>query len=567
MFGMSWRNSVRDEWLVAFLAGAIGIYSQLPALSNPYTVGGDFRGTFYWIRQLHDNTLFPNDFLTEHYRYFQQWGVVGIYYGLSFLIEPLVISKILPIFLLALSSFYLFKLVRHFANPYGGFLAAVLFMTSFTYLDRIAGGVAGSFSFPLLIVFLYYLAKKDYLKASFLLILQVLFYPVIFFISAITYFSMFIKIGNRKISFDPSSPKVAFFVLGVFLSISFFYGKYVLVPKPFPDRLVTRSEMIGQPEYYEGGRNRLLPVLPLSKELGRNIRRGLFTRKFLRENPLIDTLRTAELRGVATFMIVAFLLIFLWKVGFSFPQELFSLFLASIAMYRLSDWLLPRLYYPSRYLEYSLPLMTLILFAAAVGKGMERLRSLPIRKLLQIVTAGVLVFFNCDLGRATSVNMSSYADLYSYLRTLPKNALIAAHPELAAGIPTFAMRKVFIHDEAADLLSHRYWKMFKKRTSDFFDAYYAEGPSSVYQFCKENQIDYLVVNEKHFEDDYLNRGQIYFEPFNTYVKKRVGGRAGFALREVPDGSKLFSKNGLFVVHCESLRLHEAPSTSVLQASS
>lgn len=535
----------RDEFLIAFLAVLIGIYSQLPALIHPYMIGGDFRGSLYWVWQFRDPTLFPNDLLTEHMKYFQPWGLVGLYYLLSFLFDPVVISKLLPIFLLVLSSLYLFKLVKHLANRYAGFLAALLFMTSFTYLDRMTGGVAGTFSFPLLIVFLYYLTKKDYLKASGVLVLQVLFYPVIFFTSAFTYLLMFIKIRDRKIG--------AFFILGVLLSGLLLYGKYVLSPPPFPDTFVTRQEMAGQPEYYEGGRNRLLPVPPLAEELGRNIRRGFLTREFLRQNPAVDLLRASRLEGAATFLIVASLLFLLWKIKFSLPQELFSLFLASIAMYQLSDWFLPRLYFPSRHLEYSVPLLTIILFAAVAGKLMEGIKAPLTRKLFQVVGASILVFLNFDLGRGMFVNLSSHAELFTFLKTLPKAALIAAHPELAAGIPTFAMRKVFIQFETSDLLSRRYWEMTKKRTFDFFNAYYAADAPSIYRFCRGNQIDYLVINEKDFEDIAFARGQIYFEPFHTYVKKNVGERRDFALKKVPEEDKLFTKNGLFVIHRESLR--------------
>lgn len=553
MFRIFWNKAVRDEWLVTFVAMFIGICSQFPALINPYMIGSDFRGTLYWTRQFRDNTLFPNDFLTEHMKYFQPWGLVGLYYVLSFVIDPVLISKILPVFLVALSSLYLFKLVRHLANRYTAWLTALIFMTSFPYVERMTGGVAGSFSFPLLIVFLYYLTKKDYFKSSFLLVLQVLFYPVIFFISALAYSFMFIKIRDRKISFDSSSPKIISFILGVLLSGSLLYGKYVLSPRPFPDTFVTRSEMIGQPEYYEGGRNHLLPVSPLRKELGRNIRRGLLTREFLRQNPAVDLLRSARLEGAATFLIVASLLFLLWKTKFSLPQELFSLFLASIAMYQLSDWFLPRLYFPSRHLEYSVPLLTLILFAAVAGKLMEGIKAPLTRKLFQVVGASILVFLNFDLGRGMFVNASSHAELFAFLKTLPKTALIAAHPELASGIPTFVLRKVFIQFETSDLLSRRYWEIFKKRTFDFFDAYYAEDLSSIYRFCKENGIDYLVVNEKDFEENSWVRGPIYFEPFNTTVRKKIGERRDFALRNIPEGNKLFTKNGLFVIPRENLR--------------
>jgi hypothetical protein len=143
------------------------------------------------------------------------------------------------------------------------------------------------------------------------------------------------------------------------------------------------------------------------------------------------------------------------------------------------------------------------------------------------------VFLNLHATRGTGiVDMSSHKDLYDYLQSLPKDSMIAAHPMLADGIPTFTQRKVFINYELSNPFFDRYWETVKKRTYDFFDAYYSENLSSVLKFCKENGIDYLVIDREHFTGEYLAGGEIYFEPFNTYILDLVKKRDNFALTKV-----------------------------------
>ena len=65
----------------------------------------------------------------------------------------------------------------------------------------------------------------------------------------------------------------------------------------------------------------------------------------------------------------------------------------------------------------------------------------------------------------------------------------------------------------------------KKRTYDFFEAYYAQAISKVFNFCDKYEVDYFVVYKKHFSKEYLNNGRYYFNPFNEYIKEMFRNRA------------------------------------------
>ncbi len=84
---------------------------------------------------------------------------------------------------------------------------------------------------------------------------------------------------------------------------------------------------------------------------------------------------------------------------------------------------------------------------------------------------------------------------------------------------------------------------------DFFDAYYATEMGSVVGFCQQHEIDYLVVNEKTFTDEYIQAGRFWFEPIDSEVAKLVANREEFALSNVADTDKLFQAEHLFVLAC------------------
>jgi hypothetical protein len=139
-----------------------------------------------------------------------------------------------------------------------------------------------------------------------------------------------------------------------------------------------------------------------------------------------------------------------------------------------------------------------------------------------------------------------------YLETLPKDSLIAAPPVLADYIPTFSRRKVFINGELSHPWPDKYWETVKARTFEFFDAYFSDRLDKVAAFCRKHEIDYLIIDRRHFTKEFLKEGKIYFEPFDSYVKAMTGNRDSFALEQIASGSKAFADGHIFVVRSNVL---------------
>lgn len=542
------------ELLIILCALVVGIYYEWPTLVNPYVIDGDVRTHIDWMRQFQDPDLFPNDLLATYARNRQPWGIVSLYYFISFLVDPVLFSKILPLILLAIGSYYAFKLGQDKSGTGTGFLAAILFMVNPTFLGEMTAGLGRSFGYPLMIAFLYYLIKKDGLKAAFVMILACLFYPIIYFLCFFAYLFSFLKIRGRHLRLDLQASKSKGFVLGAVIGIVILGTQHLVLTHPVMGPLLTKEQMLNQPEFYEKGRVRFLPTPPLARVVIEMAPKGVINERVEKDNPVIFFRLSSVVQAVFWTAVGGALFVCLRKTLF-YPSEFLALFFAGVLMYRLADVFLLKLYLPERYFRYSLHVLSFLFFAFFIGYLLRKIKTPRIRKTLYAYVAGVIVFLN--LGAKTDwafVDQSPYQALYTYLNRLPKDTMIAAHPKLADGIPLFARRKVLIKYELASPIYSNFWREVKKRTYAFFDAYYAENVSSIDQFCERNGIDYLVVDKNHFTEKYINKKRIYFEPFNTYTKNKIGERRIFALMQIPEKEKLFTDGSIFVIHKKSLKI-------------
>ncbi len=143
---------------------------------------------------------------------------------------------------------------------------------------------------------------------------------------------------------------------------------------------------------------------------------------------------------------------------------------------------------------------------------------------------------------------------YSFVRSTPKTCLVAGPPDLMDNVLTFGRRKAFVTYESSHTWYTRYWEVIKKRTFDFFRAYYAEVPAEVREFARQNGIDYLIVRDRDFSPDLLKKNQIHadgsqfaFEPFESYINELVNSRSHFAVLDRKAFPPIYDMNGIRVL--------------------
>ena len=130
--------------------------------------------------------------------------------------------------------------------------------------------------------------------------------------------------------------------------------------------------------------------------------------------------------------------------------------------------------------------------------------------------------------------------LYNYLRTIPDDSVIGAHPGLANHIPVFAKRSVLVNSTLSLPFYTDYYSRIKERTNDFFKAYYSQDEATVRDLCKKYSLTHIVVSNYHFSNEYLKQGRRYFNPYDDLIKELATEPSKAYLMNLPKEKKLLS---------------------------
>jgi hypothetical protein len=516
-----------------------GVYSQIESFINPYLTNDDACQHIWWMYQWNDPQLFQNDLLATYAFGLQHWGSLIIYRLGSIFVDPLLLGKTLGLLLFIMSAFFMYKLIYHQTKSYlTGILASVLFCTAPIFISKMVGGLGRAFGFPVMIMFFYFFLKRNYKASMIILIIQVITYPIALVLSVLTWMCSLVHSREKG--------KLKFFIIGLLCALSILTIKFKFFKNPDIGGAVSRQQMEGNPEFYNEARWPVIPTPNLFIQAKKDLSAGLFPFRVLRRNPPIQNILFFGL------ILCMFGLIIKQRRLF-FPIEFVFLLVCCGIIYKLADIYLLKLYSPSRYFMYSLPFIFLSIICLFVHQLTLNIKKEKLRNACFIILIVISSCFFHIHKNATLVDFSKNKIWYDFINTLPKDAVIASHPHLADGIPLFAKRTVFLNWELSVPLFDKYWNTTKKRTYNFFDAYYSDDPNKIFTFCKQNNIDYLLVDRRHFSKDYINSGNIYFEPFQTKIFTDIKDQENFALMHVKAEEALFKFNNQFIIHRDNLK--------------
>ena len=542
---------------------AAGTHSQYATLANRYVVNGDAPAAIYWLQRFRDPMLFRNDLLTDFaVQMHGQWGFVLFYRLASLVADPLLVSRVIPIVLLAIFALYVFKFVRHFSTTFAAVLTAGLAVTVPTYLEIMSGGHQRAFALPLLAAFMYYLSSGSWRIACAVLALVAMFYPMVFLVCAITYLLAVMSPPWDADSLRRRLMPVAWFAVVLLICALPLAVKYMFAPNPQIGRLVTRAQMEGQAQFYPGGRSRVLPTRSLATEFSNQViglSRALtigYPHLILESTPKSVPRRYLAIPALVALGIIGWHFLRATRRGQAkFPREIPFLVAAGIAMFLLANWALFKLYLPNRYLIYPVQFAGLLTAGLVCGYLFEALKNPSMRRAAQIL-ALALVAVRVDVARGVGLyDATGDGPLYQFLETLPADAVIASHPDLSDFIPTFSRRKVFVNFELSSPFFATYWQTIADRTRSLFDAYYAGTRQEAFDFCERNNVDFLIVRARDFDPRYLSTHRIYFEPFDQYVRGRLAaGGDDYALTQIEPHEMAFRYGDTFVISRDRLRV-------------
>jgi hypothetical protein len=141
-------------------------------------------------------------------------------------------------------------------------------------------------------------------------------------------------------------------------------------------------------------------------------------------------------------------------------------------------------------------------------------------------------------------------EMLAFLAAIPKDSLVAGHPMDMDNVPLIARRKVLANREMSLPYYLGYYSRIRTRIMDMLKAYYATSWEDVVAFIKDYGVYAVVVRKDHFRRDVLT-GSLYFEPFNSVIKKRLRTEDRLVLADPPQQLRCFENESYIVLCWES----------------
>jgi hypothetical protein len=138
--------------------------------------------------------------------------------------------------------------------------------------------------------------------------------------------------------------------------------------------------------------------------------------------------------------------------------------------------------------------------------------------------------------------------MLQFIESMPVDSLIAGHPLDMDNVPLFARRKVLVNRELSQPYYYRFYQGIKGRVKDMLGAYYAEDWRAVAGFAAGYGVDAMVVSKDRYPDPGESVGRLYYEPFDSALREKIGERRDFALLNPPPERKCY-ENDKYIVVC------------------
>jgi hypothetical protein len=567
---------------VLVAASAVYVFAHWPALTNPYVIDDDVRQQIFWMQQWQDPELYQDDLLTEYAKNYVPWGVQAIYKAAVGFINPVQFTKILTALLFVINAGLFFGLGLQFHDELAPIFIGLTFCAMGDFMMKISGGLSQSFGFPLLTAYLFFLGRNNLVAAGAVIFLESLLNPYIFLLCTVThgiflsynigrvivprfwrqdlsnphcstrgisaqqemppedetgFFSSIIK-ELRASSIRPLTILVSALLVGAGCGLILL--KYAFYSPPEFGPLVTWADMVGKIEFTEAGRYEIMPIAPMFYEL---IRPWIFNLPFTTWGLLPAWILACLGLAVIIFALTRCK----WDMDLSSGFRVFGYLLAaSLLCYLASCVFIFKLFVPRRYLEFSINVFYCVAIGACIRVALGRVRSWPIA--FPVASTLFIIFAAFNLYYVGIYDYSKDAALYRFVQsTTPKTSLMAGPPDLMDNVLTFGRRKAFVTYKLSHPWYTLYWEIIKRRTFDFFRAYYSGDPKEVREFCLKNGIDYLLVRDEDFSPKYVKRERIHFEPFDTYIRDLVNSRSHFAILDRKAFPPIYETHGVRVL--------------------
>ncbi len=482
--------------------------------SSQWIVQDDARQHVFWMLRYLDPELYPDDLIADYFQSVAPVGYTSLYkIAAAVGISPLIFNKLLPPVIGLLSAWYGFLFCKQiFPLPLGCLITSLLLNQALWMKDDMISGTPRAFVYPLLLAFLYYLAKRSLIPCAIAIALLGMFYPqCVFLASGMLILQLFKWQGIRpSLVRDRNIYYFSLSGLAVAFVVMLPYALHVSEFGP----TITRAEALQLPDFYDKGRAKFFKYSFWDYIFGGG-RSGMLPRSLYAP----ETLRFGFLLPIISNFSGKFPLL---KQITEKIWLLLHLIIVSVVMFALAHAVLFKLHLPSRYTGYSFRIvlaLTAGIVLTAILDALWRQLKLPQNRqniwtigqkllagLLSVAIAIAILLYPSLEGNFpnTQYRTGTATALYEFFRQQPKDIMIASLLPEADNLPTFAQRSILVSREYAIPYHMGYYRPFRQRAIDLITAQYSPEIAVVTEFIQKYDITFWLWSEAIFIPEYIH---------------------------------------------------------------
>lgn len=504
----------RIDWghiaLILLLSVVYFFFFHQKMLAGPLRFNDDVVQHYLWLFDAN----WADDFYARASGKIQPWGYYSLLWLLSWVADPLTISRYGPLLTTVLTVGFGFGWLRKFF-PVSIAICGALLVQHYCLFTSI-GFLARAFCVPLLVLFGCFLAWQRPRAIAISLIVAALFYPPALLINGLILAAWELaKLVQGKQNYRHWRYYAGSAIVAILLVL---LHSYSVRNAPELGTFFSAEQIRAMPEFHADGR------VPFSNMTNAPTwwMMDYFIRTYIGEyfTPYFGML-------VLAFASFLALVSFRKLGGLSAYLLLFAL--VTVGLYHAAKVLVPLLFLPDRYVAYPWQ-MGIPLVITFIGGALWCL--LPRWWLAWLVAGGLLAvgWGYRQPGDLPVIDMADREPLHTHIRSLPEDVMIAAPPQPASWIPLLTQRSVLLSNESAHALYFRnYYDYVTPRFRDYTSATTAPADSlgRVIEFLDQYEVDYLLIDRRVYRAH-------YYRTFAPY--KGAGPREGveYALEVLPD---------------------------------
>lgn len=526
-----------ERWIVLVCVVLAAMLWVGPYLWRVDLFNNDAAHHVFWLYRFADPALFPNDPSIPYFQTSAPWGYRALYAVVAPVADALLSAEVLSIALLTWSLILAWKIGSARASSEQsllglatlvGLVVVLRFSAERDLLPPIA--FQRTFALPLLLMTLWALVRQRYAWVGVSWLMAALVYPVVLPVQGLTAAIVFMRDLGRDRRLPPHwllNMVLGLVALGV-----------AALGMPVPPEVgppFTYEQAMRMPEFGLHGRLVMYPE-PFFTNWLRGHRTGLGWSPYVLLAILIATLTAWRLGGLRAIPFAGWVMaavgVVLWGAMRLFPEQLMF-----------------GLYLPNRHSRWAIGIFGMLALGAAATAIAERfVTRVDARRWFMLVAplTVVMVLLPSAVSLLQRPVNRDLENVYAFVAALPKNTLVAAHPDLADFVPVRTQRSVLASTEISMAWMENYYKVMKPRVEASLRAAYATSIEEMDLELEPYGVDVILTGPPVWQES------AYFEPFNDLLQDLIerGAQAGFALKSPPADRVLFRSGDYYVVRVD-----------------